>query len=306
MALRAVNVLLVEDDEDDVYIAKQVMDNDPFCQYQLTHLSTYQALLQADVRTIDIILLDLGLPDASGLNLVAEVVNHFRDIPVVVLTGLTSEKLGEQAIQIGAEDYIPKEELASNLLSRSVRFAIERHGMVNKLRNMVHVDGLTLLSNRTDFDERLDSLMDFAQRHQSKLGLLLIDLDGFKEINDSLGHSAGDQVLIQFAARLKSHIRKTDVAARIGGDEFALILHPVDSVQTCEQFTKLKLEHINEPFLIYADGNVKKVSIGMSVGIALYPEHGDSVNLLRDNADKAMYEVKKRGKNSYLVFNPAL
>mgnify|MGYP005991242905 CR=1 FL=1 len=306
MALRAVNVLLVEDDEDDVYIAKQVMDNDPFCQYQLTHLSTYQALLQADVRNIDIILLDLGLPDASGLNLVAEVVNHFRDIPVVVLTGLTSEKLGEQAIQIGAEDYIPKEELASNLLSRSVRFAIERHGMVNKLRNMVHVDGLTLLSNRTDFDERLDSLMDFAQRHQSKLGLLLIDLDGFKEINDSLGHSAGDKVLIQFAARLKSHIRKTDVAARIGGDEFALILHPVDSVQACEQFTKLKLEHINEPFLIYADGNVKKVSIGMSVGIALYPEHGDSVNLLRDNADKAMYEVKKRGKNSYLVFNPAL
>lgn len=306
MALRAVNVLLVEDDEDDVYIAKQVMDNDPFCQYQLTHLSSYQALLQADVRNTDIILLDLGLPDASGLNLVAEVVNHFRDIPVVVLTGLTSEELGEQAIQIGAEDYIPKEELASNLLSRSVRFAIERHGMLTKLRNMAHVDGLTLLSNRTDFDERLDSLMDFAQRHQSKLGLLLIDLDGFKEINDSLGHSAGDQVLIQFAARLKSHIRKTDVAARIGGDEFALILHPVDSVQACEQFTKLKLEHINEPFLIYADGNVKKVSIGMSVGIALYPEHGDSVNLLRDNADKAMYEVKKRGKNSYLVFNPAL
>ena len=306
MALRYVNILLVEDDEDDVYIAKKIMNNDPYCHYHLTHFTTFKDLIGTEHKDFDVILLDLGLPDSSGLSSVVEAVNHFRDIPVIVLTGLKSEEVGEEAIQLGAEDYIPKDELNVTMLSRSVRFSIERHSMMKKLRNMAHVDALTLLSNRADFDERLTALLDFAKRHDTQLGLIMIDLDGFKQINDTLGHSAGDQLLIQFSSRIKSQIRKTDVAARVGGDEFTLILHPVDSIEVCEKFARIKLGHINQPFLIYVGGKVKEVKVGMSMGIALYPQHGTSAVELRANADKAMYEVKKHGKNNFLVFHEGL
>lgn len=306
MALRDVKILLVEDDDDDVYIAKTIMNSDPCCHYYLTHFTTFKDFIGVEHKDFDVILLDLGLPDSTGLSSVVEAVNHFRDIPVIVLTGLKSEELGEKAIQLGAEDYIPKDELNVTILSRSVRFSIERHSMMKKLRNMAHVDGLTLLSNRADYDERLGALLDFAQRHETQLGLIMIDLDGFKHINDTLGHNAGDQLLIQFSSRIKSQIRKTDVAARVGGDEFSLLLHPVDSAAACEKLAQMKLDHINEPFLIYADGAVKEVNVGMSMGIALYPQHGASAGELRENADKAMYEVKKHGKNNFLVFHDGL
>lgn len=302
MASRQVNIVLVEDDPDDVYITKQILNNDIQRQFKLSHVGSINELITTEFAEIDIILLDLGLPDSDGLASVVQVVNHFREIPVIVLTGLNNEDVGEAAIQLGAEDYIPKDELSASLLSRSMRFSIERHGLLRKLRNMAHVDSLTLLSNRADFDERLAHHLEYALRHDTRVGLLMIDLDGFKAINDNLGHGAGDQVLAQFAARIKNRIRKSDVAARLGGDEFALLLHPVESLAACESVAQAKLNSINEPFLIYVDGSVKEVSIGMSVGIAIYPDHGETGSALKSNADKAMYEVKKHGKNNYHVY----
>lgn len=303
MPNRHVHIILVEDDPDDVYITQQILNSDVQRHYQLSNVGSIQELIDSDFQEVDAILLDLGLPDSDGLASVVQVVNHFREIPVIVLTGISNENIGESAIQLGAEDYIPKDELSASMLSRSLRFAIERHGLIRKLRNMAHVDSLTLLSNRADFDVRLAHQLEYAQRHNSRLGLLMIDLDGFKEINDTLGHSAGDQVLAQFAARIKNRIRKSDVAARLGGDEFALLLHPIESQMACESVAQAKLNSINEPFLIYVSGSVQEVSIGMSVGIAIYPDHGLTGSALKTNADKAMYEVKKRGKNNYYVYD---
>jgi len=303
MPHRSIQVVLVEDDADDAYLASQALTKDESRRYELNHVETLSELMELSLDSVDVILLDLGLPDSNGLSSVVHVINHFRNIPVIVLTGLKSEELGELAIQLGAEDYIPKDELNSTMLSRSIRFSIERHGLLQKLRNMAHVDSLTLLSNRADFEDKIESMLDYATRHQTKLGLLMVDLDGFKQVNDSLGHGAGDQVLAQFAARLKNRTRKSDVVARLGGDEFVLLLQPVESLDACEQVAKSKLECVKDPFLIYVNGAVHEVNVGMSIGIALYPDHAQSARNLKDCADKAMYDVKSQGKNHYRVYS---
>lgn len=303
MPHRSIQVVIVEDDADDAYLASQALIKDTARRYELNHVETLSELMELPLDSVDVILLDLGLPDSNGLSSVVHVVNHFRNVPVIVLTGLKSEELGELAIQLGAEDYIPKDELNGTMLSRSIRFSIERHGLLQKLRNMAHVDSLTLLSNRADFEEKIESMLEYAARHHSKLGLLMVDLDGFKQVNDSLGHAAGDQVLAQFAARLKNRTRKSDVVARLGGDEFVLLLQPVESLEACEMVAKSKLDCVNDPFLIYVNGAVHEVNVGMSIGIALYPDHAQGARNLKDCADKAMYDVKSQGKNHYRVFS---
>lgn len=174
----------------------------------------------------------------------------------------------------------------------------ERKNAEEKIYNMAHYDNLTQLANRTLFYELLNYAITFAERDKQNIALLFIDLDGFKTVNDSLGHNAGDQLLIQVAERLKRCARESDTVARLGGDEFAVALLDVKDGANVAVKAKQIIESIEMP---YPDiGEMCK--IGCSIGIALLPDDASDMDSLVKKADEAMYVVKKHGKNDYCFY----
>ena len=163
------------------------------------------------------------------------------------------------------------------------------------LREQANHDPLTRLPNRALLRERLQQALHRAQRQQGRVALCYVDLDEFKPINDSLGHAAGDRVLIEIAHRLRSGLRGGDTAARIGGDEFVVVLNNLADTDECRQAVERLLAALTEPIPI--EGRMLKVSA--SIGVALYPRDADSVDDLLALADEAMYEAKRAGRNRY-------
>ena len=160
-------------------------------------------------------------------------------------------------------------------------------------------DLLTRLPNRALFKDRLSVAITQAQRNNTELAVMFIDLDRFKIINDSLGHTMGDRLLQSVAQRLQACIRKGDTLSRFGGDEFTLLLPEVKNADAAVHIAEKILVDIKKPFQLGA----REVFIGASVGIAIYPESGDDMDALIKNADIAMYRVKKTGKDGYQLFN---
>ncbi len=169
------------------------------------------------------VLLDLQLPDARGPEAVGRLQDVAGDVPVVVLSGQEDERVAFDAVQGGAQDYLLKSYADGNLLRRAIRYAVERKRAQLKLTHQALHDALTGLPNRTLFLERLWQALARADRSTAGVALLFLDLDGFKPINDSLGHEAGDRVLTLVARRLEGLLREDDTVARFGGDEFMLL-----------------------------------------------------------------------------------
>lgn len=291
-------LLMIEDDSDDYYLTKQALAKDHKRRYKIDRAKSLRVASDFLDKEYDIILLDVMLPDSEGINSVLEVQSLFPKTPIVVLTGMGSDELGESAIQLGVSDYLSKTDMTPSLLSRSIRFSIERYSLIHKLQNMALVDPLTLLSNRADFMQKLEHHLEYSLRYQTKLALCMVDLDGFKEVNDSLGHKAGDQVLQQFATRLKQRLRKSDVLARLGGDEFVIMMLAVENEEASIHAAKEKMQAVAEPFLIYVDGKIHEVQLGMSIGICISGSGICTPDRLLHCADQAMYQVKQSGKNN--------
>jgi diguanylate cyclase (GGDEF)-like protein/PAS domain S-box-containing protein len=169
------------------------------------------------------------------------------------------------------------------------------------LRHKAHSDPLTDLPNRALFYDRLVMVLTHSRRYQEEFALLYIDLDHFKAVNDTLGHAAGDELLIEVAHRLHLAVRESDTVARLGGDEFAVILPKVIGVGEAEEVANRIVKMLAEPYHL----NAGSAQISASVGISLYPAHGDEVEKLKRAADSALYEVKKGGRNAYRVFASA-
>lgn len=184
-------------------------------------------------------------------------------------------------------------------IAATARDVTERKAGEERARYQANYDGLTDLPNRGRFLERLDLEIRHAARTGFPLALLFIDLDGFKNVNDQLGHAAGDQLLQQAARRLESCIRDTDVAARLGGDEFTVILTDVTLPPHVATLTMEILDELARPFQL----SEAQASISASIGIAMYPGDGDSADELLRNADKAMYRAKEEGRNRYAFFS---
>ncbi len=177
------------------------------------------------------------------------------------------------------------------------RDATERRAMQARLEELAHFDSLTGLPNRVLFRDRLDRGLAMANRSGEMLGLFFLDLDGFKVVNDRLGHAAGDELLVQVAGRLRSALRETDSVARMGGDEFTVLTQGArregDATTTAERI----LAAFRDPFVVAGTG----ISVGASLGLSLYPvDAGDADSLMR-HADVAMYAAKKAGGNRLVV-----
>jgi diguanylate cyclase (GGDEF)-like protein len=167
-----------------------------------------------------------------------------------------------------------------------------------QISHMANHDALTGLPSLRLGKDRLTSAVAHAHRHDSKVALMFVDLDGFKEVNDTIGHDAGDEVLVGVAKRLTDCVRETDTVARIGGDEFTVVITEVSDKDAIANVAKKIIDSVSEPFIL-SDG-AAQTTIGASVGIAIYPDHGKNAEALVRLADKAMYTVKRRGKNNYV------
>jgi diguanylate cyclase (GGDEF)-like protein/PAS domain S-box-containing protein len=167
----------------------------------------------------------------------------------------------------------------------------ERRRLESALEHQALHDPLTGLPNRTLFYDRLGQALLGARRERKEVALVMLDLDGFKDVNDAFGHAAGDDLLRQWSARLGSGLRATDTAARIGGDEFAWILPRVAGSPAVERMARRRLRVLLEPFAI----DKRSLEIGVSAGIALYPDDGRDADTLMRHADAAMYQAKRQG-----------
>jgi len=172
----------------------------------------------------------------------------------------------------------------------------------NELHHLAHHDALTDLPNRLLFNTHLKQAVARASRLNNRVGVLFLDLDRFKNVNDSFGHQAGDELLIQVAKRLRQTLRDEDVLARLGGDEFVILVEGVDDEERLGAFTQRLIDSLTSPFTLRG----QEVFIGTSVGISIFPGDGKQADILMRNADSAMYQAKERGRNNYQFYTKKL
>lgn len=289
-------VLLIEDNPGDANLIRHMLSEEKLVSFNLKwaeELST--GLKHLAKRDIDALLLDLSLPDSQGLNTFTKVQNQAPELPIIVLSGLKDETLAVEAVRKGAQDYLVKGQVDSHLLSRAIKYAIQRKRSEEALQHMAYHDPLTGLPNRALFNDRLALAIAQAERKRQKLAVMLLDLDHFKGINDTLGHSAGDQLLQAVAERLTGLLRKGDTVARLGGDEFMLMLPEVARVEDAAKVAEKILAAIQEPFVL----DSHKLQITTSIGITIYPDDGENADAQITQADIAMYRAKRGGRNNY-------
>ncbi|MBF0166525.1 MAG: EAL domain-containing protein [Alphaproteobacteria bacterium] len=178
----------------------------------------------------------------------------------------------------------------------------ERKKAEERIRNLAYFDVLTGLPNRRLFNDRLAMAINSAKRHHQRLAILFLDLDLFKRINDTLGHSVGDRVLEEMSNRLKLSMREADTVSRMGGDEFTVLMSEIHDVDDAVRSARRIIESIREPFLV----EDRELFVTTSIGISVFPEDGDNPEVLVKNADIAMYRAKDLGRNSYQLYTPQM
>lgn len=176
----------------------------------------------------------------------------------------------------------------------------ERKNAEEIIKQLAFYDSLTQLPNRRLLQERLEQAIKVSHRTSNQIAVFMMDLDKFKTVNDRLGHAAGDELLKQVAGRIKNSLRAMDMVARLGGDEFVILIEEVKHDEDLTQIAEAIIHTLSQPFTLYG---IHQVTIGASIGIALYPEHADSVEALMANADTALYQAKNAGCGCYAYFS---
>ena len=178
----------------------------------------------------------------------------------------------------------------------------ERKHQNEHLELLAHFDPLTRLPNRTLLADRLAQAMARVQPEQQRLAVCFMDLDGFKAVNDTHGHEAGDELLVIVARRLEANVRTDDTVARQGGDEFVILLNGLPDVAECERAAGRLLQAVRQPIVV----NGHTVQVGASIGIALHPQDGSDAETLLRYADQAMYQAKQGGRNRWVFYAPGM
>lgn len=302
--------LLIEDDEVDRRAIIRALKHHfiPIEYDAVRQFSDIDSLIKKN--TYDIILTDMNLPDSNGLDTITSLLSMVEKTPIVVLSGNNDDALALESVHAGAQDYIPKQYIGDiELITRTLRHAMERHQLKMGLeatrdreRFLAHYDLCTSLPNRLLFLDRIHQAVSQGQRNQDKFFVFFIDLDRFKNINDTISHSAGDEVLWCVGQRMKALVRDSDTVARFGGDEFILLLQRSGDNEAMESLAERLIEAINKPIPF----GHHLCSVGASIGIACYPQHGHTPEALVNNADTAMYEAKSNGRNQLQFFTQDL
>ncbi len=297
-----IKVLLVEDNPVDAQLTQDLLAEWALDQFDISHAPILaEGLTKLSRGRFDVVLLDLSLPDTHGLNTVTQVLATSPGVPVVVLSGHDDHPLALQALHHGAQDYLVKGQGGADFLARSILYAIERKRAQERLTYLAQHDQLTGMINRTLFRDRLVHAMARSKRKDQPLAIMLLDLDRFKAVNDTLGHDVGDQLLKIVADRLTDCVREVDTVARMGGDEFTAILEGVSGEGDVAVVANRIVESIGTPFEV----GPHRISIGTSIGITLYPLDDQNIDELLRHADKAMYAAKHQGGSRFQFHSPS-
>ncbi len=292
------SVLLIEEDESVAMAFCSDLDSRHPLQFATTvaaDLATGSQLIEH--QTFDVIALGVERSDVSALESIARLQGEAPHVGVVVVVPTDDAKFTAQAIQAGAQDCLVKGQLASMNVGRALRNAVDRKRSEWRLASIAFHDPLTGLANRSLFRQRVAQAAAFAKRSHSHFAVLVLDLDRFKFVNDSLGHDSGDAFLQEVAHRLQIATRETDTVARLGGDEFAVLATPVTHIEDLEPLSERILAELRRPMDI--GGTLLQPTA--SVGAAVFPESGGDSDALLSAADAALYVVKQRGRNGFHV-----
>jgi len=277
----------------------------PAGPWELDWADTYQAGLQKLCEgNYGVCLLDYRLDDGQdGLQLLKTARATGNQTPTIFLTAETDPALDEQALQAGAMDFLVKAEFTPRMLARSVRYAIKLGDTLEQLRLLATRDPLTGLRNRREFERLLADEWQRCARFQRPFALVVADIDHFKKVNDTHGHQAGDAVLKHVANLLAGQLRTVDHLARVGGEEFAIIMVETGAKDALETIQRLLALLAESPCAL--PDSAESVTVTISAGIAMMPEDADTTQALFEAADKALYSAKRTGRNRVVMASGA-
>jgi len=327
MARRAPNLLLIEDDPDAAVLLLETL-RDHFGVDCCTHIDRAGELGDLDIGRFDLVISDVNLPDASGLELIPQILEERPDLPIVMVTSESGLDVAMEAIRKGAYDYIVKAgdylftvplNVEKNLevwrtkqdntrLQAELKLMLadmneknrQLEEAVAKLETLASTDPLTGLANRRTIQDALERAFAASQRYSTDLSCVMIDLDRFKPINDTLGHQTGDKLLRTAGRVLEANCRRSDVAGRYGGDEFVLLLPETDPA-TAEQVARRIQEQFRQATkAMLPAGNPTDMSLGIACVSLHYPVNADQLVAL---ADAALYRAKAEGKGRIALHN---
>jgi diguanylate cyclase (GGDEF)-like protein len=291
-----VRVLIVDDD---VAVRKTMNEYINSSGYKSEAVACAEEALEIlEKKSFQVVITDIILPAMSGLDL-TRIIKKDKGSDVIVMTGYSDNYSYEEAINTGASDFVIKPVRLQELMLRLKRvlnerdLSKERIRMMQKLQKLAVTDGLTKLYNSRSFYSQLETEVDRFNRYGHPLTLLLLDLDHFKDYNDSYGHLEGDKVLVRFSQIIKSCLRTNDTAYRYGGEEFTVILPETggEEARTVAQRIRAALEAER-----FSPLNEKDAKITISIGATEY-QHKEELSTFIQRADKAMYRSKQKGRN---------
>ncbi|MBF0427642.1 MAG: EAL domain-containing protein [Magnetococcales bacterium] len=311
-------ILIVDDAPDNIRMLANILIQD---HHVIFATSGQQAMESAVANRPDLILLDVMMPEIDGFFVCSWLRENEKtcDIPVIMITAMNDSSAETRGFAAGAVDFLTKPvnppvvraRVTAHLVLKKQRDELVRLNeqlqeeimectrLEEKLREQAEFDELTGLPNRKLFNDRLHQAILMGERKQRNFALMFVDLDRFKWVNDTLGHDAGDTLLIEVARRIKGVVRKSDTVARLGGDEFTVILLDILHESMAELVARKILEELCTPFLLKGE----EVVISGSVGVSLFPADGSNAQELVKNADSAMYQAKHSGRNTFRFFS---
>ncbi len=291
-------ILVVDDCADNIDLMQEILRDAGYLDVTSTMLPEQVCPLHRQ-HCYDLILLDLQMPGMNGFQVMKGLkeIEQGGYLPVLALTAQPSFKIA--ALEAGARDFISKpfdllevHKRIHNMLE--VRLLYKELAQYSKQQQELALhDPLTGLPNRRLLEDRIATVLQHAMRQHSKAAVMYLDLDGFKGINDTYGHAYGDEILKLVARRLTGCSRKEDTVARVGGDEFIIVLGDVSTLRDAQEPASKLIEAVSEPYLI----NGITLKLSTSIGISLFPDDASSVESLIAVADSALYQAKRSGKN---------
>ena len=294
-AAEPLHILIADDDDVDRERIVRCLAQYPGLAVVRQADSLHTALAAMSEESFEIIIVDGDLGDGTGLDLVSHIGERNNCCVVILVTGFSTERGAVDAMRSGVYDYISKDELNAARLTEMItgglhwaKAQLARARADRQLRRRSLYDSLTELPNRDLFFDRLEQACGNYQRYNVPFAVMMMDLDRFKAVNDTLGHAAGDQVLQQAGRRLLSACRSSDTVSRLGGDEFGAICQGANSREASSIVADKMRVALEAPMMV--DG--RALSVGLSIGIAFCPLHGETPASLMAAADKAMYLAK--------------
>ncbi|MBU9888923.1 MAG: diguanylate cyclase [Candidatus Omnitrophica bacterium] len=309
-------VLLVEDDAEFAAILKIRLSKETDPPFEIVRAPDLkQALEHLDAQRWDLILLDLALPDSNGIQTFLRIHAQARHTPAVIMTGLDNDHLAIDAVRKGAEDYLVKGDINTRLLLRIIHHAIDRHRIKEKLASvtgrlretnlllekMSLLDPLTEFYNRQGLQQVLGRELQIVSRGEGQLLAAVLDIDDFKKINDSLGHPVGDILLKEIAKKIRESLRVTDHVARVGGDEFVLLLPKTAMPEAVQLAERLRISVSSTKISL---SEKETVRITASLAVFEVPKRTASVDELLSEASPLLRRVKADGKNRVCLEDP--